>query len=296
MKSIFGIFLCILICGAAGVWHLKRDQEKATLLLLDSQRRLGEAKMAVATRKLLAETLKRNYDVQRLIYDKNHSYVETKAVMQELEDEIALQKKVYQGVINNRRNSARGQVIEYAEMLNGRVLRNAKILNFEDSRITVLNDDGVIKIDAVELPEHLKEFFRLDLIEPGSLQSLTPVTSPVSPDYAGSGFAPQATEPRSGITYTAPVFNPTSANLAYQQSLKSVQESIKSLDKRISQLNQAKNGPLSGFDARLPTNSAAYSYRKKRRDQMLDREIAILMARRRIYDKEREHLKQVSAR
>lgn len=166
MGLIFKIFFVLLAFGAASIAYLKIDQKRAAGLLVDAKSRLEQVKRVAADRAIAAKTLNRHYDVQRLLYDTNQSYMEIDSVMQELGKELESQKKRYQSVIDQRRNSVRGKVIPSVELADGRVLTNAKINNFDDVRLTLQTEQGILKVHAKDLPAPYKELFRLDLIEP----------------------------------------------------------------------------------------------------------------------------------
>lgn len=172
MSLIFKLFFALLALGAAGIAYIKIDQKRAASLLVEAQTRLDQVKVIAAERALAAKTLKRHYEVQRLLYDTNQNYTEVITVMQELEKEVESQKKRYQSVIDQRRNSARGKVIAHVELTDGRVLTNAKVTNFDDLRLTLQTEQGIIKVNAKDLPASLKELFRVDLINPVDNESV----------------------------------------------------------------------------------------------------------------------------
>jgi|GEM_PF-1834265 len=306
MNSFIGTLFCILIVGSAAAWHFHKDYSEALVREANAERLLNQARTAIHERKVHLEALKRHYEVQRRIYDSNLSLAEARTVMTELQDSVASQKRVYQSMLESRRERAKGQVIELLELADGRELRNAKILNFDDTTISLLTTDGIVKVRAQDLQSDLKDYFRLDLIEPetepllvsSANQSYNANTySSTAGGYSGNynsyvGSGSSGTGGNSSFQYTAPTLSGYQGELSSSEKVKLLSANISALNKHIQGLERGKQAPLTGFDARLRPGSASYKHRKKSRDDKLDREIAILLARRKTFEVER---KQISA-
>lgn len=281
---IFLVFLAALIVLAAAGWNIYDDHQRALIELVDAQRSTDHMKMLLADRRALQETLKRHYDLQRKIYDTNASLTEARAVMNELQGEIDMQKRVYQGMLDTRRSSAQGKVIGMLDLADGRTLRDTKILSFDDSTLTVQTDGGILKLRAQDLPAHLQDYFRFDLIEPETSPLLSDTNPFESNAIAGFGT----------FKYSADAALPASSGEPDRKNSLALQ--MATLTKQIQNLEVAKHSPLTGIDARLKVGSAAYKYRKKSRDDKYEREIAILNMRRRSISAEQKELQRVSSR
>ncbi len=293
MSSFIGFVICVLILGGAMNMHLQRDREAAQAVMTDAQRRLALVKSAISDRQFYLETLKKRYELQRRVYDSNQALTEARSVMVEIQDAITSQKRVYASMVESRRESARGSTIEFLELADGRGLRSAKILNFDDTTLSLLTSDGILKVGANELPQHLKDYFRLDLIEPGVMQTMT---STDSFERSPAGIASAESRSAGGsFEYSSrAVPGPSAGN--YDDSLKGVAANIKALSTRIQQLEMAKQKPLTGFDANLRSGSAAFKHRKKVRDTKLEQEISVLAARRNIFMNQQKQLSKVTSR
>lgn len=282
MSSILAVIFCLaVVLGSFGL-YLQDKQAEASLAMESARRQLTLAKNALADRDQHLSLLKRHYDIQRSIYDTNQAYIEAATVMQELEQEIDSQKKTYQHIVEARRNSARGTTLEFLELPDGTVLRSAKILNFDDTTLSVLTPSGILKIPAQELPDHLKDYFRLDLIEPESelaAGALDPENSTGETPKGAFQYSNISMEPSSG--------EPT---LSHNEKVKLYSQHLQVLSTRISKLEQAKNAPFIGIDSYLKPGSAAHKHRLRDRAKKLDREIAVLAARRRELEAQRRKL------
>lgn len=247
---------------------------------ISARTQLTKAATTLAEKELQHGTLKKNYDLQRKIYDSNQKIQELRAVVKELEEAITTQRQAYQGIVESRRNNVRGQVIEHLVLEDGTEYRNAKIMNFDDTYLSLLTEQGVTKVKARDLPEHLKEFFRLDLIQP-EYQLASPFSSG-SPESAASTSGGH-------FVYTAtPSWGAAAGSSSDTQ--KELTDNILAIDKRISLLERAKSAPLAGFDSNLKVGSAAHRHRKKSRDQRFENEIVSLKARRRALEQQRTQL------
>lgn len=280
MKSILGILFCVALVGFSFFTYLKDKQMEASQVRETTRRQLNLSKTALADRHSYVETLKRHYELQRRLYDSNQSLVEARSVMVALNDAIETQKRAYQNIVEARRGSARGSVIEFLELPDGKVLRTAKVLNFDDTNLSVQTGDGILKIPAQDLPAHLKDYFRLDLIEPETTQALDSVASTSSTSFKDS--APKQ------FQYSNISMEPTGAELTYDEKVKVFGTHINAITKRINQLQQAKNAPFVGMDSHLKPGTAAYRHRQKDRAQRLDREIAILTSKRKVLEIQRK--------
>ncbi|HEY1081041.1 MAG TPA: hypothetical protein VGE29_02205, partial [Prosthecobacter sp.] len=188
MGSVLGTLFGLAIIAAAFGWYIKQDEEQARLAEISAKTQLTRAATTLAEKELQHGTLKKNYDIQRKIYDSNQKIQELRSVVKELEETIATQRQAYQGIVESRRNNVRGQVIEHLVLGDGTEYRNAKIMNFDDTYLSLLTEQGVMKVKARDLPEHLKEFFRLDLIQPEYQLAAAPFSSG-SPESAASASA-----------------------------------------------------------------------------------------------------------
>ncbi|MBB5037469.1 hypothetical protein [Prosthecobacter dejongeii] len=280
MKSILGILFCVALVGFSFFTYLKDKQMEASQVRETTRRQLNLSKTALADRHSYVETLKRHYELQRRLYDSNQALVEARSVMVALNDAIETQKRAYQNIVEARRGSARGSVIEFLELPDGKVLRTAKVLNFDDTNLSVQTGDGILKIPAQDLPAHLKDYFRLDLIEPETTQALDTVVATSSTSFKDS--APKQ------FQYSNISMEPTGAELTYDEKVKVFGTHINAITKRINQLQQAKNAPFVGMDAHLKPGTAAYRHRQKDRAQRLDREIAILTSKRKVLEIQRK--------
>lgn len=282
MSSILAVIFCLaVVLGSFGL-YLQNEQAEASLAMESARRQLTLAKNALADRDQHLSLLKRHYDIQRSIYDTNQAYIEAATVMQELEKEIDSQKKTYQHIVEARRNSARGTTLEFLELPDGSVLRSAKILNFDDTTLSVLTPSGILKMRAQELPDHLKDYFRLDLLEPETelaAGALNPENSSGETPVGDFQYSNISMEPSSGEPH-----------LSHNEKVKLYSQHLQVLSTRISKLEQAKNAPFIGIDAYLKPGSAAHKHRLKDRAKKLDREIAVLSARRRELEAQRRKL------
>lgn len=282
MSSILAVIFCLaVVLGSFGL-YLQNEQAEASQAMESARRQLTLAKNALAERDQHLSLLKRHYDIQRSIYDTNQAYIEAATVMQELEKEIDSQKKTYQHIVEARRNSARGTTLEFLELPDGPVLRSAKILNFDDTTLSVLTPSGILKLRAQELPDQLKEYFRLDLIEPET-------------ELAAGALNPENTNaeaPKGDFQYSNISMEPSSGepHLSHNEKVKLYGQHLQVLSTRISKLEQAKNAPFIGIDAYLKPGSAAHKHRLKDRAKKLDREIAVLAARRRELEAQRRKI------
>lgn len=279
MGSVLGTLFGLAIIAAAFGWYVKQDEEQARLAEISAKTQLTRAATTLAEKELQHGTLKKNYDIQRKIYDSNQKIQELRSVVKELEEAITTQQQAYQGIVESRRNNVRGQVIEHLVLEDGTEYRNAKIMNFDDTYLSILTEQGVMKVKARELPEHLKEFFRLDLIQPE--YQLSAAFSSGSPESAASTSSGH-------FVYTATPSWGAAAGSSDKE--KELGENIMAIDKRISLLERAKAAPLAGFDANLRVGSAAHRHRKKVRDRGFDNEIASLKASRRSMEQQRTQL------
>lgn len=285
MKAFLGfLFFSIILCVAG--WNLYVDHERAKVELVDAERSVGQIKMVLADRQAQLEALKRNYELQRRIYDTNQALAEARSVMTELQDNIESQKRVYQGILETRRATAQGSKLGTVELADGRSLRNVKLLNFDDTTLSLQTEDGILKIKAQDLPPHLQEYFRFDLIEP-EIEPVLITTNPFEGNYTPSAGGE--------FKYTADsMILPAGESSA--DKLKTLNEEVVMLNKRIQALQKGKQAPLIGMDARLKSGSAVFKYRKKARDDKLDREIAVLIMRRKSYEAQRRELQNLSSR
>lgn len=291
MNAFLGILFCVVVLAIGG-WNLHQDHERAKIELVETERSIAQVKTMLSERQAHLETLKRHYELQRRIYDTNQILAEARSIMTELQGSIESQRNIYQSILETRRSSARGTVLGTIELTDGRALRNVKVINFEDTSLTLQTSDGILKIKAQELPSNLQEYFRFDLIEPEIEPMLTAV-NPLEGNYSSMSNAANAD---GGFKYTADALTTSVLASGNPSRMTTVVAELSAVNKRIENLERAKQSPLLGLDARLKPGSASYKFRKKFRDNKLDREIAVLLVRRRSFEAERRDLNKVSLR
>lgn len=270
--------MCLSILGGIAAWHFYNKDADAKLALGTARTMHSQALSRFQDRQGTLQNLQANYELYRKIYEVTQVYQEASGRVAGLQAEIASEKARYVGVVETRRQAAIGTVIEKLSLADGREIKNARVLKFNDTSLSVITGDGVLKLNVEDLPDHLKNFFRFDLIEP----SLEP---PAAPTFAAStssssyGSSPAINS--GGYSGYRGFYNPaTSDREEYQSKVKQFNDTIAAYNKQIQSLQTAKNGPLGGMDRHLKPSSKAYQYRKKERDNRINQQIAGLTAQR----------------
>lgn len=294
MSSVLSTLIAIAILGGCGVLLYNKHQTAVLLETSELERRVALAKSHIQEKIVHLNTLKRHYDAQRQIFDNNVVLEETHSALQELEENIESQKQIYQHILDSRRNKASGNVITLLELPDGRTLRSVRIMSFDEKTLTLQTSDGITKLSASEVPDSMKDYFRVDVLKPELQQAVEEApafvveSTPLPPLTANSSGNPVGP-----FRYTADAYLQARLNESRPDGKSVIKEQITQLTARIQQLQKAKNAPLVGMDRYLRVGSAAHKMRKQSRDNQIDQQISLLSSRRRALQNQ---LQQITSR
>lgn len=293
MNSILSTLVIVAILGGCGAALYQKHQTSVQQEQAGLERRLGQVKLAIQERASHLTALKRHYDAQRKIYDNNVALEETRSALNELDATIDSQKRTYQHILDSRRNKANGNQIALLELPDGRTFRSVRIMGFDEKTLTLQTADGIVKLTAAEVPDMLKDYFRVDVLKPELQQAVEEAPAfvqaaplePLNTNPSGNPVGP--------FRYTADAYMQARLNESRPDGKTVINDQIKLLTARIAALQRAKQAPLTGMDRYLRVGSSAHKMRKQNRDSRLDQEIAVLASRKNALQGQ---LKQITSR
>jgi|GEM_PF-3117157 len=266
-----GIIAAILILAAAGGWYYFDKEQKTSLRVAAARVHYNASESRLTERRQILQSLEMNQDVYQRAHAAYAQVTLAKERLDQITRQIFTEQQRLEQIVEARRRSSVGQSVSQLVLRDGRTYKDARILKVEDETVSLLTSDGVLRLPAANLPDHLQQYYRFDLAPPPPPPRVVGPTDVNSPEYQAALRQAQMMNQREMDKFQRE---------EYQRKTTELREVIAAYDKQISALQKSKNDPLPGMDSRIPVGTKAWEFRKRDRDKRLEQQIATAQQKR----------------
>jgi hypothetical protein len=151
-------FIALLIFAAGGTaWYFYHQYSEAEALNVDYAKNLSVQEEGVAAKRAEIQSYAQLLDLQKQVQIKQAEVEEVGGKGRELQQQLVRLGVDKAAIISKARQVLVGQTLSELVLKDGRKLQTVKIMNVDDSGLSVIVPSGVQKIPAGDLPADLRE-------------------------------------------------------------------------------------------------------------------------------------------